>query len=98
MMMNDEMGNSSPDISSPILFAELKKLYDEHFVPRICIIELIASNKTKKYYLYLTVDGIIGTQCPSTYMASSIENSWEPSAISPLLCRLRLTQANVLPN
>ena len=22
----------------------------------------------------LTVDGIIGTQCPSTYMASSIEN------------------------
>ena len=39
----------------------------------------------------LTVDGIIGTQCPSTYMASSIENGWEPSTISPLLCRLRLT-------
>ena len=38
----------------------------------------------------LTVDGIIGTQCPSTYMTSSIENGWEPSAISPLLCRLRL--------
>ena len=41
--------------------------------------------------LRLTVDGIIGTQCPSTYMASSLENGWEPSEISPLLCRLRLT-------
>ena len=64
-------GDSSPDISSPILFAvfkncmtdisspEFKKLYDGHFVPRICIIELIASNKTKKYYLYLTQANVL---------------------------------------
>ena len=39
----------------------------------------------------LTVDCIIEIQCPSIYMASSIENGWEPSAISPLLCRLRLS-------
>ena len=47
-------------------------------------------NPCSRVTTVLTVDGIIGTQCPSTYMASSIENGWEPSAISSLLCRLRL--------
>ena len=40
---------------------------------------------------YLTVYGRSGTQCPSTYMASSIRNGWEPSAMSPLLGRKQLS-------
>ena len=37
-----------------------------------------------------TFDGRSGTQCPSTYMASSIRNGLEPSAMSPLLGRKQL--------
>ena len=64
------------------------------FTTTIVIDYTFSCNRNRNCNQDLTVYGRSGTQCPSTYTASSIRNGWEPSAMSPLLGRKQLMACN----